>query len=118
MLLVARSSLVGLPFPAGTVMGWPESPADDKQEYSKFPQHMHVRRCSDTTSGDGRSAGHVRTVMAKQVRRLAIHKRLDPKSSSNVAPYGKNMMKSQDLVLLLTSERVAEASSRMVFWKR
>ena len=36
------------------------------------------------------------TVMAKQVRRLAIHKRLDPKSSSNVTPYGKNMMKSQD----------------------
>ena len=36
------------------------------------------------------------TVMAKQVRRLAIHKRLDPKSSSSMAPYGKNMMKAQD----------------------
>ena len=35
------------------------------------------------------------TVMAKQVRRLAIHKRLDPKSSSPVTPYGKNMMKAQ-----------------------
>ena len=34
--------------------------------------------------------------MAKQVRRLAIHKRLDPKSSSSVTPYGKNMMKAQD----------------------
>ena len=34
--------------------------------------------------------------MAKQVRQLAIHKRLDPKSSSSVAPYGKNMMKAQD----------------------
>ena len=34
--------------------------------------------------------------MAKQVRRLAIHKRLDPKSSSSLTPYGKNMMKSQD----------------------
>ena len=33
--------------------------------------------------------------MAKQVRRLAIHKRLDPKSSSPVTPYGKNMMKAQ-----------------------
>ena len=52
-------------------------------------------------------AGHVITgyemdhftewsVMAKQVRRLAIHKRLDPKSSSSVIPYGKNMMKAQD----------------------
>jgi len=49
-------------------------------------------------------AGHVITgyemdhftqwsVMAKQVRRLAIHKRLDPKSSSSVTPYGKSMMK-------------------------
>ena len=36
------------------------------------------------------------TVMAKQVRRLAIHKRLDPKSSSSLTPYGKNMMKAQD----------------------
>ena len=36
------------------------------------------------------------TVMAKQVRRLAIHKRLDPKSSSSVAPYGKNTMKAHD----------------------
>ena len=35
-------------------------------------------------------------VMAKQVRRLAIHKRLDPKSSSSLTPYGKNMMKAQD----------------------
>ena len=34
-------------------------------------------------------------VMAKQVRCLAIHKRLDPKSSSSVTPYGKNMLKSQ-----------------------
>ena len=36
------------------------------------------------------------TVMTKQVRRLAIHKRLDPKSSSSLTPYGKNMMKAQD----------------------
>ena len=36
------------------------------------------------------------TVMAKQVWRLAIHKRLDPKSSSSLTPYGKNMMKAQD----------------------
>ena len=52
-------------------------------------------------------AGHVITgyemdhftewaVMAKQVRRLAIHKRLDPKSSSSLTPYGKNTMKAQD----------------------
>ena len=34
-------------------------------------------------------------VMVKQVRRLAIHKRLDPKASStNATPYGKNMMKA------------------------
>ena len=26
-------------FPAGTVMGWPESPEDDKQEHAKFSQH-------------------------------------------------------------------------------
>ena len=33
--------------------------------------------------------------MVKQVRRLAIHKRLDPKASStNATPYGKNMMKA------------------------
>ena len=36
------------------------------------------------------------TVMAKQVRRLAIHKRLDPKSSSSVTPHGKAMRKAQD----------------------
>ena len=30
------------------------------------------------------------------MRRLAIHKRLDPKSSSSVTPYVKNMMKAQD----------------------
>ena len=36
------------------------------------------------------------TVMAKQVRRLAIYKRLDPKSKSSEAPYGKSMMKAQD----------------------
>ena len=34
--------------------------------------------------------------MAKQVRRLAIHKRLDPKSKSSETPYGKNMIKAQD----------------------
>ena len=27
-------------FPAGTVMGWPESPEDDKQEQAKLSQHM------------------------------------------------------------------------------
>ena len=27
-------------FPAGTVMGWPESPEDDKQEHAKFSRHM------------------------------------------------------------------------------
>ena len=27
-------------FPAGTVMGWPESTEDDKQEHAKFSQHM------------------------------------------------------------------------------
>ena len=26
-------------FPAGTVMGWPESPEGDKQEHAKFSQH-------------------------------------------------------------------------------
>ena len=36
-------------------------------------------------------------VMVKQVRRLAIHKRLDPKSKSDETPYGKNMMKAQEL---------------------
>ena len=46
------------------------------------------------------------TVMAKQVRRLAIHKRLDPKSSSSVTPYGKNMMTAQD------SEREGEQDGR------
>ena len=35
-------------------------------------------------------------MLAKQVRRLAIHKRPDPESSSAVAPYGKNMTKVQD----------------------
>ena len=35
-------------------------------------------------------------VMVKQVRRLAVHKRLDPKSKSDESPYGKNMMKAQD----------------------
>ena len=29
------------PFPAGTAMGWPESPEGDKQEHATFPsQHM------------------------------------------------------------------------------
>ena len=27
-------------FPAGTVMGWPESPEDSKQEHATFSQHM------------------------------------------------------------------------------
>ena len=35
-------------------------------------------------------------VMVKQVRRLAVHKRLDPKSKTDESPYGKNMMKVQD----------------------
>ena len=27
-------------FPAGTALGWPEPPEDDKQEHAKFSQHM------------------------------------------------------------------------------
>ena len=49
-------------------------------------------------------------VMAKQVRRLAIHKRLDPKSSSSVTQYGKNVMKAQDS----ESEGEQEGRKRMI----
>ena len=60
-------------FPTGTVMGWPESPEDDKQEHAKFSQQMCFGVLTQPVGMDARQVGRHANLANTRVTRASYY---------------------------------------------